>query len=130
MKFLQPAGWPRPKGYANGIAASGRIIVTGGVIGWDEEERIVSHRFYQQFAQVLSNIRAILAEDGATMADIVRMTVYVTDIEAYRDERDELGPVWKNYMGDHYPAMALIGVKELVERSALVEIEATAVVAE
>jgi len=104
------------------------LVGTGGVIGWDEREMSVWHRLYQQFAQALKNVLAILAEDGANATDIVRMTIYVTDLDAYRAERDELAPVWKNIMGDHYPAMALIGVKELVERSALVEIEATAVI--
>lgn len=130
MKVLQPAGWPRPKGYANGISARGRMIVTGGVIGWDEAEMIVSHRMHEQFGQVLRNILAILAEDGAGPEHIVRLTCYVTDRAAYLASRDELGPIWKATMGSHYPAMALVEVKGLVEPAALVEIEATAVVPE
>ena len=130
MTILQPPGWPRPKGYANGISASGRTIYTAGVIGWDEREMIVSHRLDLQFAQVLRNILAILAQDGAGPEHIVRMTVYITDRVQYLKLRDELAPIWKSIMGSHYPAMALVEVKGLVNQSALVEIEATAVVAE
>ena len=128
MNILQPPGWPRPKGYANGISASGRTIYTAGVIGWDEREMIVSHRLDLQFAQVLRNILAILAEGGAGPEHIVRMTVYITDRVQYLKLRDELAPIWKSIMGSHYPAMALVEVKGLVNSSALVEIEATAVV--
>ena len=128
MTILQPPTWPRPKGYANGISASGRTIYTAGVIGWDEREMIVSHRFELQFAQVLKNILAILTEDGAGPEHIVRMTCYITDRVQYLKLRDELAPIWKSIMGSHYPAMALVEVKGLVNSSALVEIEATAVV--
>jgi enamine deaminase RidA (YjgF/YER057c/UK114 family) len=128
MNILQPPGWPRPKGYSNGISARGRTIYTAGVIGWDEREMIVSHRLDQQFGQVLRNIVAILAEDGAGPEHIVRMTVYITDRDEYLKLRDELAPIWKSVMGSHYPAMALVEVKALVNSSALVEIEATAVV--
>ena len=128
MTILTPPGWPRPKGYANGISASGRTIYTAGVIGWDEREMIVSHRLDLQFAQVLRNILAILGEDGAGPEHIVRMTVYITDRVQYLKLRDELAPIWKSIMGSHYPAMALVEVKGLVNQSAVVEIEATAVV--
>jgi len=130
MNLLQPPGWPRPKGYANGISAAGRTIYTAGVIGWDEREMIVSHRLDLQFAQVLKNIVAILAEGGARPEHVVRMTVYITDRPQYLRLRDELAPIWKSIMGPHYPAMALVEVKGLVNQSALVEIEATAVVPE
>ena len=128
MTILQPPGWPRPKGYANGISATGRLIVTAGVIGWDEQEAIVSHRLDQQFGQALENIVAILKQDGAGAEHIVRLTVYVTSIDEYLSSRDELAPIWKAVMGDHYPAVALVEVVRLVQRSAKVEIEATAVV--
>jgi len=128
MKILQPAGWPRPKGYSNGISASGRMIFTAGVIGWDEKEMIVSHRLDEQFGQALRNIAAILAEDGAAPEHIVRLTIYITDRDQYLAQRDELSPIWKSVMGGHYPAVALVEVKALVNSSALVEIEATAVV--
>ena len=130
MKILQPAGWPRPKGYSNGISASGRTIYTAGIVGWDEHQNFPSHRLVDQFEQVLRNTLAILAEDSAGPQHVVRMTCYVTDRQQYLAMRDELAPVWKSVMGAHYPAMALVEVKALVNSSALVEIEATAVVPE
>ena len=130
MNFLQPPGWPRPKGYSNGISAQGRTIYTAGVIGWDEKEMIVSHRLDRQFEQVLKNIVAILEQDGAKPEHIVRMTVYITDRAAYLRLRDELVPIWKAIIGSHYPAMAMVEVKALINSSAFVEIEATAVVPE
>jgi enamine deaminase RidA (YjgF/YER057c/UK114 family) len=130
MKVLQPAAWPRPKGYSNGISASGRMIFTAGIIAWDENEQIVSNTLPGQFAQVLRNIVAILAEDGAGPEHIVRMTAYVTDVAAYRASLADIGSAWKSILGRHYPAMALVEVSSLVEPDALVEIEATAVVPE
>ena len=130
MKSLLPSGWPRPKGYSNGISATGRMIFTAGVVGWDEQEHFQSHRLDAQFAQALRNILAILKEDGAGPEHIVRLTIYVTAIEEYLSLRDELGPIWKSIMGANYPAMALVEVNRLVEHAAKVEIEATAVVPE
>ena len=130
MKVLQPPGWPRPKGYSNGISVRGRLIVTGGLVGWDETETFVSDTLPGQFAQCLRNILAILAEDGAGPEHIVRMTCYVTEIDAYRSSLREIGEAWKATIGRHYPAMALVAVSSLVEPQALVEIEATAVVPE
>ena len=130
MKILQPAGWLRPKGYSNGISASGRTVYTAGIVGWDEHQNFPSHRLVDQFEQVLRNTLAILAEDGAGPEHVVRMTCYVTDRQQYLAERDELAPVWKEVMGAHYPAMALVEVSALVESAALVEIETTAVVPE
>ena len=130
MKILQPAGWPRPKGYANGISAKGRLIFTAGIIGCNEQEIVTSHRFEDQFGTALRNILAILAEDGAAPENIVRMTIYVTDRMDYLSRRDELAPIWKSIMGSHYPAIALVEVKGLVNSAAKVEIEATAVVEE
>jgi len=128
MKVLQPPGWPRPKGYSNGISVSGRLIVTGGTVGWDETETFVSDTLPGQFEQALRNILAILAEDGARPDHIVRMTCYVIDIAAYRSSLKAIGEAWKATIGRHYPAMALVAVTALVEPRALVEIEATAVV--
>ncbi len=130
MNILQPPGWPRPKGYSNGISATGRTIYTAGMIGWDEREMMVSHRLDVQFGQALKNVVAVLAEGGAKPEHIVRLTIYITDRPQYLRLRDELAPIWKNIMGAHFPAMALVEVKALVESSALVEIEATAVVPE
>ena len=130
MKRLLPPGWPRPKGYANAISARGRTIYTAGVVGWDESETFVSDTLAGQFAQALRNIVAILATDGAGPEHLVRMTCYVTDMVAYRSSLAEIGAAWKEVIGRHYPAMALVAVTALVEPKALVEIEATAVVEE
>jgi enamine deaminase RidA (YjgF/YER057c/UK114 family) len=130
MKILQPAGWPRPSGYANGISTKGRLIFTAGIIGSDATGNIPSRHFEQQFAQAMRNIMAILAEDGAGPEHIVRLTIYVTDKVQYIARRDDITPVWKELMGSHYPAIALVEVRGLVNSAALVEIEATAVVPE
>ena len=130
MKILQPAGWPRPSGYSNGISAQGRMIFTAGVIGSNEQGMVASYAFAQQFDQALRNVLAILAEDGAGPEHIVRLTIYITDRAQYLSQRDDLVPVWKGLMGSHYPAIALVEVKGLVNSAAFVEIEATAVVPE
>lgn len=130
MKILQPAGWPRPKGYSNGISASGRMIFTAGIVGWDEHESFPEYRLDDQFARALRNTLAILAEDGAGPEHIVRMTCYITDRSEYLKLRDEIGAYWREIVGSHYPAMALVVVKELVEAAAKIEIETTAVVPE
>lgn len=130
MKALQPPGWPRPKGYANGIAASGPTIWTAGVIGWDETETLVSDSLAGQFEQVLRNILIILAEGGAGPEHVVRMTCYVTDLDEYRASLPEIGAAWRAIMGRNFPAMALIGVAGLVEPRAKVEVEAVAVLPE
>ncbi|MGL5116059.1 MAG: AMP-binding protein, partial [Beijerinckiaceae bacterium] len=124
---LQPPGWPAPRGYANGIKASGATIYTGGVVGWDAEGRF-PESFMAQTRQALDNIRLILAEGGAGPEHLVRLTWYVTDIDAYRQGLGELGPVYRSVMGRNFPAMALVQVLALVEPAAMVEIEATAVV--
>ena len=128
MKRLQPPGWPRPKGYANGISARGRTIVTAGVIGWDENERIAAPDLPGQLRQVLRNMLAILAEDGAGPEHVVRMTWYVVDLDDYRDSLGEIGAAWRETMGRSFPAMAVVGVTGLVEPAARIEIEAMAVV--
>ena len=130
MNILQPPGWPRPKGYSNGMSATGRTIYTAGMIGWDEKEMMVSHRLDLQFGQALKNVVAVLAEGGAKPEHIVRLTIYITDRAQYLRLRDDLAPIWKSIMGAHFPAMAMVEVKALVESSALVEIEATAVIPE
>jgi enamine deaminase RidA (YjgF/YER057c/UK114 family) len=130
MRTLLPPGWPRPKGYANGVSATGRIVVTAGIVGWNAEERFEAEDLAGQFRQVLSNMVAILAEDNAGPEHIVRMTCYVTDIAAYRSSLAEIGAAWRELVGRHYPAMAVVGVSALVEPGAKIEIEAMAVVAE
>ena len=125
-QILQPSGWPAPKGYANGMAAEGRIVVTGGVIGWDEQERLAKG-FVAQVRQTLSNIAAILAAGEARPEHLVRLTWYV-DMDEYLSNLKELGKIYREIFGAHYPAMALVQVVRLVEKAARVEIEATAVV--
>jgi enamine deaminase RidA (YjgF/YER057c/UK114 family) len=126
-RVLQPSGWPAPKGYANGMTAEGRIVVTGGVIGWDHQERL-ANGFVAQVKQTLTNIAAILAEGNARPEHLVRLTWYVVDIEEYLSNLKELGKIYREIFGAHYPAMALVQVVRLVEKAARVEIEATAVV--
>jgi len=127
LQILQPSGWPMPKGYANGVAAEGRIVVTGGVIGWDAQERLAVG-FVAQVRQALSNIAVILAEGGARPEHLVRLTWYVVDMEEYLANLKALGQDYREILGSHYPAMALVQVVRLVEKDARVEIEATAVV--
>jgi len=126
-QILQPSGWPAPKGYANGMAADGRLVVTGGVIGWDNQGDLPTD-FIAQVRQTLSNISAILAEGGARPEHLVRLTWYVVDMEEYLANLRTLGQVYRDIFGAHYPAMALVQVVRLVEKAARVEIEATAVV--
>ena len=125
---LLPPGWPRPRGYANGVAATGRLVVTGGLIGWDADERFVSPDLAGQFRQVLLNMVAVLAEAGAGPEHLVRMTWYVTDMAAYRASLPEIGAHYRELVGKNFPAMAVVEVRSLVEPAARVEIEATAVV--
>jgi len=129
-RTLLPPGWPRPKGYSNGISAKGRIVFTGGVVGWDEEEKFVSGDLAGQFRQVLVNTLAILAEGGAGPEHIARMTWYVTSVADYRDGLAEIGAAWRELMGKNFPTMAVVEVAGLVEPEARIEIETTAVVPE
>jgi enamine deaminase RidA (YjgF/YER057c/UK114 family) len=127
LQILQPSGWPMPKGYANGMAADGRLVVTGGVIGWDTQG-VLPTDFIGQVRQTLENIAAILAEGGAKPEHLVRLTWYVVDIEEYLANLKALGKAYREIFGAHYPSMALVQVVRLVEKAARVEIEATAVV--
>jgi len=126
-QILQPSGWPAPKGYANGMAADGRLVVTAGVIGWDQQGNLPDD-FVAQVRQTLRNISAILVEGGARPEHLVRLTWYVVDMEEYLANLKTLGQVYRDVFGTHYPAMALVQVVRLVEKAARVEIEATAVV--
>jgi enamine deaminase RidA (YjgF/YER057c/UK114 family) len=127
MRRLQPPGWPEPRGYANGIAASGELIFVGGQIGWDETGAFPFVDLPGQVGQALRNIVAVLAEAGAGPEHVVRMTWYVTSREDYLASLKEIGAAYRAVMGRNYPAMAVVEVTALVESSALVEIEATAV---
>jgi enamine deaminase RidA (YjgF/YER057c/UK114 family) len=126
---LQPPGWPPPRGYANGIMAKGHVIVTGGVVGWDEQG-VFADGFVAQVKQVLRNIHAILAEAEAGPEHLVRLTWYVTDMAAYRSSLPAIGAAYREVFGKNFPAMALVQVVSLVEPAAMVEIEATAVIPE
>jgi enamine deaminase RidA (YjgF/YER057c/UK114 family) len=126
-RVLQPSGWPAPKGYANGMTADGRLVVTGGVIGWDQHGHLPAD-FVAQVRQALNNISAILTEGGARPEHLVRLTWYVVDMEEYLASLKQLGQIYREIFGAHYPAMALVQVVRLVEKTARVEIEATAVV--
>ena len=128
MRRLQPPGWPEPRGYANGIEASGRLVFVGGQIGWDATGAFPSSDLAGQVRQTLSNIVAVLAEAGAGPEHVVRLTWYVTDRDEYLASLKEIGAAYRDVMGRHFPAMAVVQVVALVEAAAKVEIEATAVI--
>ena len=128
MRILQPAGWPRPKGYSNGIEVRGRQIFVAGLIGWTAEEIFEAKDLAGQFEQLLRNLVAILAEADARPEHVVRMTWYITDKKEYLASLKEVGAAWRELIGRHYPAMAVVQVVALVEDAAKVEIETTAVV--
>ena len=128
LKTLQPADWMRPKGYANGIAASGtQTIYTGGLIGWDANCQFQSTDFVDQVRTTLENILAVLAEADAGPEHLVRLTWYITDKQAYHDNIKGIGTAYRDVIGKNFPAMAVIEVSGLMEDEAMVEIEATAV---
>lgn len=126
-RTLLPEGWPAPKGYANGMLAEGRFLVTGGIVGWDERG-VFPEDFVGQARQTLRNIRAILEAGGAEPHHLVRLTWYVVDMDEYLSHLRDLGRIYREEIGTHYPAMALVQVVRLVETMARLEIEATAVV--
>ena len=127
-QVLQPAGWPRPKGYAYGIAAEGRMMFTAGVVGWNTDGEFESDTLAGQFRQALENTKAILKEGGAEPADIVRMTCYVASCAEYRDSVKEIGDAWRAVFGKVFPCMAVLEVSGFVEPKAKVEIETTAII--
>ena len=127
-RVLQPPGWPRPRGYANGIAAEGRLVFVAGQIGWTPDGVFESDDLVGQVRQALLNTLAVLAEGGAGPEHVVRMTWYVIDKRAYLAHRAEIGQVYRALMGGSFPAMAMVEVSALIENRALVEIETTAVV--
>jgi enamine deaminase RidA (YjgF/YER057c/UK114 family) len=127
MKILNPAEWAKPKGYANGVAAEGRLIFVAGQIGWTAEARFESDDLVEQTRQALRNIVRVLAEAGARPEHIVRMTWYVVDKKDYLARNADLGKVYREIIGKHYPAMTLVQIAALLEDRAKIEIEATAV---
>lgn len=127
MKVLQPEGWPRPKGYSNGISARGEMVFLAGVVGWDAQERFPAG-LVAQFRQALTNIVAILAEAGARPDHIVRMTWYITSRDDYLAHGREIGAIYREIVGKHFPVMAVVQVVALIEAEAEIEIEVTAVI--
>lgn len=127
LTALQPEGWPAPRGYSNGMMGRGRVVLVGGQIGWDAEGRF-PQGLVAQTRQALLNILAVLRAAGGGPEHIGRLTWYVVDMEEYRAALKELGPTYREVMGRHFPAMALVQVVSLVEREARVEIEATAII--
>jgi enamine deaminase RidA (YjgF/YER057c/UK114 family) len=126
--IIQPAGWPRPSGYAEGVSASGRIVFVAGQVGWDPATReLAGSDFAAQSRRALENVLAVLRAAGAWPSDVTRMTWYITDRTAYTGARAELAAAWRELFGRHYPAMSVVQVAALLEEGALVEIEATAV---
>ena len=128
MQVLLPPGWPRPKGYANGVAASGRMVFIAGMIGWDEHGRFASDDFADQARQALQNIVAVLQESGGEPQHIVRMTWYVTDKQEYLAAGKAVGAAYREIIGSYNAAMTAVQVAALIEDRAKVEIEATAVI--
>jgi enamine deaminase RidA (YjgF/YER057c/UK114 family) len=128
MDFLHPPGWPRPRGYANGVAARGQQIHVSGMVGWTPQGQFETDDFVAQSRQALQNIVAVLKEAGAGSQHIVRMTWYVLDKREYLDAGRALGAAYREVIGSHYPAMSAVQVAGLMEDRARVEIEVTAIV--
>lgn len=128
MRRLQPPGWPAPRGYANGIEASGRLVFVAGQIGWDETGAFVSDELAPQLEQALRNVVAVLAEADAGPQHVVRLTWFVTSRDEYLRSLRQVGEAYRAVMGRHFPAMSVVEVSALVESRAKIEIEATAVV--
>lgn len=129
METLQPDGWPRPKGYANGVAARGRTLWVAGQIGWDPlTGQVVSDNFAAQVRQALVNLTAVLRTGGAEPHHLVRLTWFITDRSAYLGAQREIGQMYREVLGKNFPAMSVVVVDGLIEKRAKVEIEATAVV--
>jgi enamine deaminase RidA (YjgF/YER057c/UK114 family) len=125
---IRVPGWPAPRGYANGRTGHGRTVHVAGQIGWDDNGALVSPDLAPQFVRALENVIAVVRAAGGVPADIATMTVFVTDIAAYRSGVKPIGAAWRGLLGRHYPAMTLVAVSALVEPGALVEIQATAYV--
>jgi enamine deaminase RidA (YjgF/YER057c/UK114 family) len=128
MRVLHPLGWKAPIGYANGIAAEGRFVFVAGQVGWNAEQKFESEEIAPQFEQALKNVVAVLAEAGARPQHVCRLTAYCCDKAAYLAARPALGRIWRRYMGQHYPAMSMIFVSDLLDQPGKIELEATAVI--
>ncbi|MCA9650249.1 MAG: RidA family protein [Myxococcales bacterium] len=126
-RIVQPDGWKRPRGYSNGMAARGQLLAVAGMIGWDAQERLVSAEFLPQFEQALRNVVAVVEAAGGSAQDLVSLTIYVTDKRRYIAAGAELGRIYREVMGKHFPTMALLQVADLLEDGAQVEIQGLAV---
>ncbi len=127
QRIIQPEGWPRPRGYSNGMAARGEFLAVAGQIGWDSREQIVDGGFVPQFRQALQNVVDVVQAAGGQPAHIINLTLYVTDKQPYIDNIVDIGGIYRELMGKHFPAMALVVVAALLEPRAMVEIQALAV---
>jgi len=127
---IKVPGWPAPRGYANGRTGHGQVVHIAGQIGWDEHGKLVAPELVPQFARALDNVVAVVRAAGGSPEDIATMTMFVTDITAYRGAGKELGAAWRTRLGKHFPATTLVAVSALVEPGAVVEIQATAYVAQ
>lgn len=125
LTVVEVPEWPAPKGYVNGVVTEGRTLFVAGQVGWNERQEITSDDLAAQFTQALDNVLAVARAAGARPTDVAKMTVYVTDLDAYRNSVREIGRAWRARFGKHFPAMALVGVAGLVEHGAKVEIEST-----
>jgi enamine deaminase RidA (YjgF/YER057c/UK114 family) len=130
VQLVEPPGWPAPKGYSNGAVVRGAMLFVAGQVGWNAQGVFEHADLAGQFAQALDNVLAVARAAGAAPGDVARMTVYVTDLDAYRASLRAVGQAWRARFGKHFPAMALVGVAGLVEPGALVEIEAVAALPE
>ncbi|HEX3550010.1 MAG TPA: RidA family protein [Candidatus Elarobacter sp.] len=128
MTLVQPPGWPRAKGYAHGVRASGTTVFVSGQIGWDEHGRFAADDIAGQVRQALTNVVAVLAAAGARAEHVARMTWYVTDKREYLAAQRAIGEAYRDVVGRHFPAMSVVEVSALIEDAAKVEIEATAVI--
>jgi enamine deaminase RidA (YjgF/YER057c/UK114 family) len=128
VRIVEIPGWPRPRGYANGVVAQGRVLFVAGQIGWDAQERIVSDDLVEQARQALANTLTVLKAGGAKPEHVVRMTWYLTDKKEYLRRAKEFGAAYREAMGKHFPAMAMVQVVALMEDRAKVEVETTAVI--
>lgn len=124
---INPPGWPRPSGYANGVLAEGRVLAISGQIGWNEHNELVAEDFLEQARQTLHNVVTVLRAAGGEAEHLVRLTWYITDKNEYRRNLRALGASYREIVGEHYPAMTLVQVAGLLQEGAKVEIEATAV---
>lgn len=125
-QIINPSHFPRARGYANGVVTTGKTLYIAGQVGWESDESFASDDFVQQFGKALDNVLDVVRAAGGEPTDVVDMTIYVTDLDAYRSAARELGPVWRQRFGTHYPAMALVGVAGLVHPESKVEIQAVA----